>query len=247
MKKLIEILYAAGFEWPQGDWACVAQGGDDGEVYAFGNTPTLEGRIWGGRSERKVHSSPELASDWSTAVITREQYAEYCEQRADGWIPWSGGGRPVPDDTCVDVKFRGGDTWPGAAADEYGWRHFENSGDIVAYRLHVESVSESPVPADAEPTTRRTVYHGGEVYRDCEILLQTAQLTAWRCDGQEYAVRAHQAMIDPDDDQVAAALMSGITGHDIAPEHITELRAQMGWTCEIRGEVCEAHVQDVDD
>ena len=175
--KLIEILYDAGFEWPEGDWNYVAQDGN-GEVFPFRDAPRLKNTVWITRSLSGSNYAGlfALAPDWSTAVITREQYEAYCKEQFKAY-------RGVP----------------------------------------------STVPTQPTATNTHTVYHDGEVYRKSTILLQTSQLVVWRCDGQEYAVKARQAMIDPDDDQVAAALMTGITGHDIAPEHITELRAQMGW------------------
>lgn len=152
--------------------------------------------------------------------------AEGTPEAQDGWTAWNGGECPIPNDARVIVKFRGGDEDVASfVAGELRWGHRGIIGDILAYR-----VVSQPTAANTH-----TVYHDGEVYRKSTILLQTSQLVVWSCDGQEYAVKAHQAMIDPDDDQVAAALMSGITGHDIAPEHITELRAQMGWGVPVDG------------
>lgn len=79
------------------------------------------------------------------------------------------------------------------------------------------------------PVTTHAVLHGTEYYPDSTILLQTAQLVAWRdADGQEHCERAHRVTLNPDRDGLAAAILSGIAGAQIAPEHIAELRAQMG-------------------
>lgn len=73
------------------------------------------------------------------------------------------------------------------------------------------------------------VLHGTEYYPGSTILLQTAQLVAWRdADGQEHCERAHRVTLNPDRDGLAAAILSGIAGAQIATEHIAELRAQMG-------------------
>lgn len=74
-----------------------------------------------------------------------------------------------------------------------------------------------------------TIYHDGEMYRDSTILLDTKQLLVWSCGDQEYAVRRHQALINPDDNGLAAAILARLSGADIAPEHIIEMREQMGW------------------
>ncbi|MGI4260769.1 hypothetical protein ACR2VJ_27070 [Klebsiella pneumoniae] len=77
-------------------------------------------------------------------------------------------------------------------------------------------------------TTPHTLLHAGELYRGVTILLRTEQLVAWRtADGQEYSARAHQVLLDPDEDGLAAAILSRISGVEIAPEHMAELRAQM--------------------
>lgn len=76
--------------------------------------------------------------------------------------------------------------------------------------------------------TSHTLLHAGELYREVTILLHTEQLVAWRtADGQEYSAKAHQVLIDPDEDGLAAAILSRIAGVEIAPEHMAELRAQM--------------------
>lgn len=83
--------------------------------------------------------------------------------------------------------------------------------------------------ADASEQSVRSILHGTEYYPGSTILLQTAQLVAWRdADGQEHCERAHRVTLNPDRDGLAAAILSGISSAQIAPEHIAELRAQMG-------------------
>jgi hypothetical protein len=88
-----------------------------------------------------------LASDYETAIITREQYEAALAAKNDGWIDWGGGECPVPTGTLVDVKWRDGRIDDGIPAkishDLYSsrrnairWRHHGNSHDIIAYRLH---------------------------------------------------------------------------------------------------------------
>lgn len=88
--------------------------------------------------------------------------------------------------------------------------------------------SRQPQRAVDEPGMPHTLLHAGELYRDVTLLLHTEQLVAWRtADGQEYSARAHQVLLDPDEDGLAAAILSRIAGVEIAPEHMAELRAQM--------------------
>lgn len=88
--------------------------------------------------------------------------------------------------------------------------------------------SRQPKRIVEDPGVRHTLLHAGELYRDMTILLHTEQLVAWRtADGQEYSAPAHQVLLDPDEDGLAAAILSRIAGVEIAPEHMAELRAQM--------------------
>lgn len=88
--------------------------------------------------------SKTLASDYATAIITRDQYEAALAAQApvantDGWIDWAGGECPVSSHTSVDVKFRDSSTDYGNSADSYTWKHsaFGMPGlDIIAYRLH---------------------------------------------------------------------------------------------------------------
>jgi len=90
-----------------------------------------------------------LASDYATAIITREQYeAALAEQGihkikfdcrivgTDGWIDWPGGKPPVDNAAVVDLKFRGGEIASGLEAGKYYWPHTGYEHDIIAYRLH---------------------------------------------------------------------------------------------------------------
>lgn len=86
----------------------------------------------------------------------------------------------------------------------------------------------APRRYDDGPATTHTLLHAGELYREVTILLHTEQLVAWRtADGQEYSSPAHRVTLDPDEDGLAAAILSRIAGVEIAPEHMAELRAQM--------------------
>lgn len=88
-----------------------------------------------------------LASDYTTAIITREQYEAALSAKNDGWIDWGGGECPVSDSTIVEVRYRNGEVKAAAPADFYEWGrvrpHFVTTGrDIIAYRLHQPQESE---------------------------------------------------------------------------------------------------------
>lgn len=87
-----------------------------------------------------------LASDYTTAIITREQYEAALAAKNEGWIEWSGGECPVPRGTLVDVRYRDGKQLNALSAN-YGtlnprdasfvfWRNDGSEKDIIAYRLH---------------------------------------------------------------------------------------------------------------
>ena len=50
----------------------------------------------------------------------------------DEWIKWDGGECPV--DGLVGVKFRDGSMASGYYAPDWNWAHYDNTGDIIAYR-----------------------------------------------------------------------------------------------------------------
>nr|DAH53652.1 MAG TPA: hypothetical protein [Caudoviricetes sp.] len=78
-----------------------------------------------------------LASDYETAIITREQYEAALAAKNDGWIEWGGGKfPPVSTNTFVDVKFKNGYVQLGYPAGEYSWVHAWQGSNIIAYRLH---------------------------------------------------------------------------------------------------------------
>ena len=77
-----------------------------------------------------------LASDYETAIITREQYEAALAAKNDGWIDWGGGRRPVDDVTEVDIKFLTGGIAYGVEAGKYYWPRTGREYDIIAYRLH---------------------------------------------------------------------------------------------------------------
>lgn len=61
------------------------------------------------------------------------------------WIEWNGGAIPTGINQRVDVKMRNGDTHQFELASTYSWNHYDNDGDIIAYRLaNVDDVPTIP-------------------------------------------------------------------------------------------------------
>lgn len=105
-------------------------------------SPCLEGGFWLSKSgEDLVRTSKievrNLAVDWNTAIITREQYEAALAAKNDGWIEWGGGECPVNPSEMVDVIFgRGGRIISTNIADCWRWSHSGTDSDIISYRLH---------------------------------------------------------------------------------------------------------------
>ena len=125
---LVEELPKRG-GWPEGA-ARLAQD-PDGDIQMLSNRHaylvsvgcTGDGRIdcYGQYAARKLEP---LASDYATAIITREQYEAALAAKNDGWIDWAGGEcPPVSTNTVVDVKFKNGNVQSGYPAGEYSWEH----------------------------------------------------------------------------------------------------------------------------
>jgi hypothetical protein len=80
-----------------------------------------------------------LASDYDTAIITRDQYEAALAAKNDGWIEWGGGNCPVEKGTLIDVKHRDGEIYqnkPAMGDNNTRWSNTGSRGDIIAYRLH---------------------------------------------------------------------------------------------------------------
>lgn len=95
-----------------------------------------------------------LASDYDTAIITRDQYEAALAAKNDGWIDWAGGECPVDGETLVEVKYRNGTIKNPEPAKFYIWTNGYGScsttdADIIAYRLHqTQEVTKSGDEAD---------------------------------------------------------------------------------------------------
>lgn len=105
-----------------------------------------------------------LADDYTTAIITREQYEAALAAKNDGWIDWGGGECPVSDNAMVDVRYRDGQIRKAQRADSYEWGHgyahfVTTSADIISYRLHQQQEAAQP-KADEEADLNECIGHG---------------------------------------------------------------------------------------
>lgn len=102
--KLLELLVKERIEWHP-EALCYTQDGYDMRVYPCKTEkPRLEGEMWysKGTISRYINMS-ELADDWQTAIVTKEQYDNACKLVDDGYTLWFGGECPVQSDSIVSV------------------------------------------------------------------------------------------------------------------------------------------------
>lgn len=62
---------------------------------------------------------------------------------SEGWIEWHGGDCPVDSDAIVEVKYRKSNQYQynNDRAGDFSWAHDGIDGDIIAYRLHDQSIN----------------------------------------------------------------------------------------------------------
>lgn len=149
--KLIDILVEEnienGWSWPE-HANCITQGSDREIMPAtcqpcFAKFEASFNRWFLNGSRIGGFIADILASDYETAIITREQYEAALAAKNDGWIEWGGGKHPpVSTNTVVDVKLEKGYVQSGYPAGEYSWEHIWQGSNIIAYRLHKPNEAE---------------------------------------------------------------------------------------------------------
>lgn len=154
--KLIDVLVEEtienGWSWPERA-NCITQDRDR-EIMPATCQPSVakfeasSNRWFLNGSRIDCFTADVLASDYETAIITREQYEAALAAKNDGWIDWHGGECPVPRGTLVDVKYLCGDVNRHIKAGEpdssgsidtafaVRWSKLGAEYDIIAYRLH---------------------------------------------------------------------------------------------------------------
>lgn len=154
--KLIDMLVEDGlngWKWPDGIEAITQDNGNStykGVAFGYAEKPYLKGNIWlanngTGHADAAIKRYDVVADDWSTSIITREQYEAALAAKNDGWIEWGGGECPVEKGTLIDVKHRDGEVYqnkPAIGDNNVCWSHTGFHGDIIAYRLHKPSEAD---------------------------------------------------------------------------------------------------------
>lgn len=104
---------------------------------------------------------PELCENWNKTIVHRDEFMKRWNERnqsvdSEGWIQWNGGEMPVEKGTLIDVKYRRGLINLHVKAGEYpsggsiperaaiDFKHDDNRGDIIAYRLHAPQQQKTP-------------------------------------------------------------------------------------------------------
>lgn len=138
--KLLELLVKERIEWHP-EALCYTQDSDDMRVYPYTtNKPDLQGVYWGSAdviSGRSVEM-PELADDWQTAIVTKEQYDNACKLVDDGYTLWFGGECPVNSREKVRVVLDD-DSQDGHddfnRASDWRWEWVDGLTNIIAYKV----------------------------------------------------------------------------------------------------------------
>ena len=146
---LVEELPKRG-GWPDGVRYITQDNGYDtykGTICGYDSLPEFNRKIWlSNKPDRHANvvimRINNIASDYTTAIITREQYESALAAKNEGWIEWGGGLIPISTNTFVDVKFNNGDVRLGKIAGEYSWEHVWEDSNIIAYRLHQPQEAE---------------------------------------------------------------------------------------------------------
>lgn len=151
--KLLELLVNARIKWHP-EALCYTQDADDMGVYPYYiENPIRKGIIWLSRGcvSGNAIKMPELADDWQTSIVTKEQYDNACKLVDEGYTLWFGGECPVNHDTVVDLAFDdNADIDSAQPAFHYDWKN-QSPPNIIAYKVAVGSDEELSViyePAD---------------------------------------------------------------------------------------------------
>ncbi|WPH65989.1 hypothetical protein Mulvp2_42 [Enterobacter phage Mulvp2] len=136
--KLLELLVKERIEWHP-EALCYTQDGNL-ETYGYSDTSLELDEEWEEWSVEKMidctgGTLDELADDWETAIVTKEQYDNACKLVDDGYTLWFGGECPVNAHEVVEVVFdvsREGETHQ-TEASYVNWQ--KEAASIIAYKV----------------------------------------------------------------------------------------------------------------
>lgn len=161
--KLVEILAREMTEWPDSGTDIVGQAAD-GTLHL--NESTKQNR---GFTEQAY----TIAEDWSQSDVTREMWQAEREKlkpkkaSADGWIRHRGGKCPVDGNTVVDIRCRNGRVHEGEPAYQFIWKHSNDIGDAIAYRIHKPTEQKAPEIKVTHIENEAGVIHAESVSSSC--------------------------------------------------------------------------------
>ena len=149
------------------------------------------------------------------------------------WIKWHGGECPVPPETMVQVKLRGGIVGELRAGDYY-WHHGGGDDDIVKYCIVTEqadldaaekllrengyTVIPSTKPLTFEDVQPMTEAPGEGVLYWVIGLSDPEGVTAWRSAGginEKLFIKRRVAYLDKEDALIAAKHIFGLKGGEL--------------------------------
>lgn len=185
--KLVDLLARELGSWPEGEKYITQD--YDGEIWPC-NDPNEDleynGSRWtstqGFTIGRDIIPGCELASDHSTAIITRAQWQSARDKlkgetkvpkaNKDGWIRHRGGKCPVAEGVLVDVRHRDGEVvigvpagvWIADRSNASEWVHNNDKGDIMAYRIHApeQAIQQEAIVQFNEQTAKAPISVGDE-------------------------------------------------------------------------------------
>lgn len=136
--KLLELLVKERIEWHP-EALCYTQDADNMRVYPCKTENPIfkeNMRIWAWNNVISgcALDMSELADDWQTAIVTKEQYDNACKLVDDGYTLWFGGECPVPAHEVVEVQCNF--TRTAGRAHFYDWKS-ENIKGYKALSKHV--------------------------------------------------------------------------------------------------------------
>lgn len=149
--KLLELLVKERINWHP-EALCYTQDSDDMRVYPYTTIkPDLQGVYWGSADVISGHGveMSELADDWQTAIVTKEQYDNACKLVDDGYTLWFGGECPVHPREKVRVVLDDGN--PDGRdvfdrASDWRWEWEDGLTNIIAYKV----INSKPDGSDEE-------------------------------------------------------------------------------------------------
>lgn len=176
--KLLELLVKERIEWHP-EALCYTQDADNMRVYPYKTENPIfkeNMRIWAWNNVISgcALDMPELADDWQTAIVTKEQYDNACKLVDDGYTLWFGGECPVPYDTHVQVWMNDGTKGDSQYPLAKHWRWEWDSGvlNIIAYKIAVNRNEELSVVYERDVVNHPSHYTNGKV--ECIDAIESA-------------------------------------------------------------------------